>query len=271
MQKSMILAGASLCALAACATAPQPDASYTAAQTSVNAASNADVMRYADPQLVSAKNELSQAGAALKENDPTGEDYHSFVAMRDAETAQQIAQEKKDQQTVANAPLARDQALLQHERREAERAKAEAAAARNGPGMVITPRDIMFAEGSAQLNENAQASITHVAAYLKQNPGRKVMIRGFTDSTGSAALNEQLSQERADAVRLALANQGVDQSRIQIMGMGPSEPIASNTTSAGRLMNRRVQIMVSNANGDFPQMSMSGSTVPPTAPLYRRD
>jgi outer membrane protein OmpA-like peptidoglycan-associated protein len=264
MKKRLLLAGASLCALAACATTPQPDASYTSAQTSVNAASNADVMRYADPQLESAKNELSQAGAALQNNDTTDEDYHSFMALRESQAAQQIAQEKTDDQKVAQAPLERTQAELAHARR-------EAAEARNGPGMVMTPRDIMFAPGSAQLNENAHASIARVADYLKQNPGRRVMIRGFTDSTGSAALNEQLSQERADAVRLALADEGFDQSRIQIMGMGPSEPIASNSSSAGRLMNRRVQIMVSNADGNFPQQIMSGSTVAPLPPLTRSD
>jgi outer membrane protein OmpA-like peptidoglycan-associated protein len=270
MKKSLMLTGASLCVLAGCASMPQPDAQYTSAQQTVGmTANNPNVVKYAEPQVQGAKNELSQAGDALQKGDTTDEDYHSFMASRYAETAHQIAQEKRDEQTVANAPLERDQALLQKEKSEAERARAEAAAARNGPGMVITPRDIMFAEGSAQLNEYAQASITHVAAYLKQNPGRKVMIRGFTDSTGSAALNEQLSQERADAVRLALANDGVDQSRIQIMGMGPSEPIASNSSAAGRLMNRRVQIMVSNEDGNFPRLSMAGtgSTVAPPAPV----
>jgi outer membrane protein OmpA-like peptidoglycan-associated protein len=269
MKKTLILASASLCALAGCASTAQPDASYTSAETTVTAASNPDVMRYANPQLQSAKNELSQAGAALQKNDTTDEDYHSFMALRYAETAQQIAQEKRDEQTVENAPLARDQALLQKEKNEVEHAKAEAAAARNGPGMVITPRDIMFATGSAQLNPDATASLHHVADYLKQNPGRKVLIEGFTDSTGTAALNQQLSEERADAVRLALANEGVDESRIQIEGMGPSEPLASNNSAAGRLMNRRVQIMVSNANGTFPQQTMvgTGSTVASPAPV----
>ena len=264
MKKSLLLAGAGLCILAGCAT-PQPDAALLGAQQQVGmAANNADVVSDAQPQLQTAQNELAKANAALQDGDMANVDHHALLATRYAETAQQVAQEKRAEQAVAAAPLARDQALLQNAQLEAQRAREEAAQARSQQGIVLTPRDIVFKSGSAQLDPNATATLQQVAQYLKANPARKVMIQGFTDSTGSAALNQQLSQERADAVRLALENQGVNVGRIQIAGMGPSAPIASNDTAAGRVLNRRVSILVSNADGTFPSPSaVSGSSLPP--------
>jgi outer membrane protein OmpA-like peptidoglycan-associated protein len=264
----LYLIGAGMCVLSGCAGTPQPDAALVAARSQVAAAaSNPDVATFAAPHLQAAQAELGKAEAALQNDDMAGVDHHAFLASRDAETAQAIARTKTAQQTVANAPLSRSQALLENERLEAQKARAEAAQARSQQGLVLTPRDIMFKPGSAQLDPQATLNLQQVADYLRHNPDRKVLIEGFTDSTGSAALNQQLSQERADAVRLALANDGVDQSRIQIRGMGPSEPIASNTSGAGRLLNRRVRIVVSNANGTFPE-TLSGSTAP-VAPVSR--
>jgi outer membrane protein OmpA-like peptidoglycan-associated protein len=264
----LCLLGAGACVLSGCAGTPQPDAALMAARSQVAAAgSNADVASFATPQLQTAQGALGHAEAALKNDDMTSVDHYAFLASRDAETAQAIAREKKAQQVVANAPLARDQALLENERLEVQKARAEAAQARSQQGLVLTPRDIVFRTGSAQLDPQATQNLQDVAHYLRSNPDRRVLIEGFTDSTGSASLNEQLSQERADAVRLALANDGVDQSRIQIRGMGPSEPIASNASGAGRLLNRRVRILISNADGTFPE-AVSGSTAPP-APVSR--
>jgi outer membrane protein OmpA-like peptidoglycan-associated protein len=259
MNKNRLFLAAGLCILASCAT-PRPDAAYNGAQTEVASAANSpDVVTYAGPQLQAAQNALSQADAALKNNDVVNEDHYAFLASRYAETAQQIARQKRAQQIVASAPAARNQALLENARTEAERAKAEAAQARSKQGLVLTPRDILFKPGSAQLDPKASNDLAQVAQYLKANPGRHVLIEGFTDSTGSLELNQQLSQQRADAVRLALANDGVDPSRIQIRGLGPSEPIASNGDAAGRLLNRRVSILISNADGTFPQMATGSS------------
>jgi predicted S18 family serine protease len=101
----LLLAGVS--ALAACAT-PQPDSALTEAQSQVNAASNnADVVKYANPQLQTAQQSLKQAEAALKNDDMNAVDHYSFLASRYAQTAEQVANENKAQQVVANAPLSR--------------------------------------------------------------------------------------------------------------------------------------------------------------------
>ncbi len=213
--------------------------------------------------------QLQEAQSALKQSesmhDSATVDHYAFLASRYAETAEQIARQKKAEQVVSNASAARNEVLLQGARTDAAQARAEAAQARqqaqSARGLVLTPRNILFKSGSAQLDDKAANDLQQIAQYLRTDPRRKVLIEGFTDSTGSAAVNQQLSEQRADAVRLALANDGVDASRIEIRGMGPSQPIASNTGSAGRLINRRVSIFISNADGTFPQ-SASGSSSP---------
>jgi outer membrane protein OmpA-like peptidoglycan-associated protein len=292
MNRSYLLLFAGVSVLAACST-PKPDAALTQAEAQVNTAANdADVVNYANPQLQTAQQSLSQANAALKDGDTAGEDHYAFLASRYAQTAEQIARQKKAQQVVQAAPLTREQVLRQNAQAEAERArqqaaqqteqarqqaaaaeqraKAEAEAARSKQGLVLTPRDILFQPGQATLDARATAELHQVADYLKANPDRRVLIEGFTDSTGSATLNEQLSKERADAVRLALAGDGVDPSRIEIRGMGPSEPIASNGNVAGRLLNRRVAIVISNADGSFPAAAQQGSSIPRGSPPSRQ-
>lgn len=79
----------------------------------------------------------------------------------------------------------------------------------------------------------------------RYNPKTAVNVVGYTDSTGSHDLNMRLSQQRADSVASSLITQGVDASRIRTSGMGPANPIASNSTAEGKAQNRRVEITLS--------------------------
>jgi len=263
ISRHLLLIGTGASLLAGCAASPQTDPAFTRAQAEVAAAANnPDVFEFARPQLQEAQGALKQSESA---HDSATVDHFAFLASRYAETAAQIARQKKAEQVVLNAPAARNAVLLEGARTEAAQARAEAdqtrRQAQSAKGLVLTPRNILFTSGSAQLDDKAANELHQIAQYLGANPGRKVLIEGFTDSTGSAAVNQQLSEQRADAVRLALANDGVDASRIEIRGMGPSQPIASNSGAAGRLINRRVSIVMSNADGTFPQ-SASGSSSP---------
>ena len=83
-----------------------------------------------------------------------------------------------------------------------------------------------------------------LAAFLNEHPERIVEVEGHTDSTGTPAYNMDLSRARAEAVRTALVRDGVDPSRIEARGFGETAPLASNRTAAGRLQNRRVEIIV---------------------------
>ena len=76
------------------------------------------------------------------------------------------------------------------------------------------------------------------------HPGLRLAIEGYTDSTGGDELNRKLSQDRADAVRGYLAEQGLPTVSVTAQGFGKSEPVADNTTAAGRQKNRRVEIVV---------------------------
>lgn len=99
-----------------------------------------------------------------------------------------------------------------------------------------------FATGSSKLLPDAGKRLNEVVAAARQHPDARFSVTGHTDSTGSAALNQKLSQARAEAVKAYLVSQGVAASRIDTAGKGASEPIADNRTAQGRAQNRRVEI-----------------------------
>ncbi len=109
---------------------------------------------------------------------------------------------------------------------------------------LIMPGNITFQTDSADINAGFYATLNSVAKVLDKYDDSTVMVMGFTDSTGSDAHNMTLSQMRANAVASYLQGQGVAANRFEIMGMGPSNPIASNATAAGRQQNRRVEIKI---------------------------
>src|SRR5690606_8885153 len=90
-----------------------------------------------------------------------------------------------------------------------------------------------------------ERSIQKVAEFLIEYPDRQIKVEGFTDNVGDDEYNRQLSQRRAEAVKQALINAGVPSNRILAEGMGEEFPVASNDSTAGRLENRRVEIIVS--------------------------
>jgi outer membrane protein OmpA-like peptidoglycan-associated protein len=90
-------------------------------------------------------------------------------------------------------------------------------------------------------------TLERVADVLARSSDADVLVIGHTDAMGSAAYNRQLSAERAEAVRQALATYGIDASRIRAEGRGEAEPRGDNRTVAGRQANRRVEIMISPA------------------------
>lgn len=106
------------------------------------------------------------------------------------------------------------------------------------------PADASFAINSAVLNARMYPVLDRLAQTLAQNPYATVSIVGHTDSTGSDAINNPLSLNRAAAAQNYLINRGVSAARIHISGMGSAQPIASNATEAGRAQNRRVEIYV---------------------------
>lgn len=113
---------------------------------------------------------------------------------------------------------------------------------RAGALVVRFPEETVFAVGSSQLSEAAQVRFQEVARILRANPDAQIRVAGYTDSTGDARYNRDLSLKRALAVRNALVADGVAPQRIEIAGYGDASPVASNDTPAGRAINRRVEL-----------------------------
>jgi len=110
----------------------------------------------------------------------------------------------------------------------------------------VVLRGVTFETGRSALKPDSYTILDIVAASLIANPDIKIEIAGHTDNTGTAATNTRLSQARADAVRAYLASKGVGPERMVARGYGPSQPVAPNTTLAGRAQNRRVELRQTN-------------------------
>jgi outer membrane protein OmpA-like peptidoglycan-associated protein len=174
------------------------------------------------------------------------------VAQRDeAERALVQAQAQALAQTRAELDQARAQ-LAESQRNGSaadERAMAvlekQAGAHREARGEVITlPGTLLFQTGKSELSPHARSRLDTVATALKAAPERKIVIEGYTDSTGSDAVNLPLSQARAEEVKSYLVSRGVPEQNVSTRGFGPERPIASNKSAEGRASNRRVEIVV---------------------------
>ena len=110
--------------------------------------------------------------------------------------------------------------------------------------IVRAPQDILFAVDSAALQPTLVSDLRVIGQNLQTYPASSVQVVGHTDNTGTAAYNQDLSERRAQSVASILAQSGVNAGRIQTIGRGESDPIASNQTSAGRSQNRRVDIII---------------------------
>jgi outer membrane protein OmpA-like peptidoglycan-associated protein len=167
---------------------------------------------------------------------------------------------------IAQASAERDRVRLEARDREVDQAKSKAAVAENKAdllqerlaeleakqterGLVITLQDVLFDVDRAELKPGAYRTVDNLAAFMRDYPDRRVRIEGFTDNTGSDSYNQQLSESRAFAVRNALEQAGIDSSRIEVRGYGETNPVATNDTSAGRQLNRRVEVLISDEQG----------------------
>ncbi|MCE2947794.1 MAG: OmpA family protein [bacterium] len=116
-------------------------------------------------------------------------------------------------------------------------------------GMVVSIGDVLFDTNRSELRDAGLRSVDKLVAFMKQYPQRTALIEGFTDSTGSNAINGPLSGRRAEAVRAAMVSGGISAGRLQAMGLGETQPVGSNDTAAGRQSNRRVEVIISENGG----------------------
>ncbi|MFR4044244.1 MAG: OmpA family protein [Odoribacter splanchnicus] len=115
---------------------------------------------------------------------------------------------------------------------------------------------ILFATNKSELSPASREALTK-CHFLKNSPDTDVTIYGHTDNTGTRAVNERISKERADAVANFLVGQGISRSRLTTEGLAFDQPVADNSTAEGRAQNRRVEIYIT-ANADMIKKAESG-------------
>lgn len=201
--------------------------------------------RSAEAQIANASKERDQVRLdqrTLEANQANAKANQANAIADQARIAAQIAKgETADAQRQAQDAQARAAQL--------EAQLADLAAKKTERGIVITLGDVLFDTNQAHLTTVGMRTTQKLADVLQQNPQRVVLVEGFADSTGSTAYNQELSERRAIAVRNALQQQGVSSDRIAMRGFGESFPIAPNDTASNRQLNRRVEIILSDASG----------------------
>jgi outer membrane protein OmpA-like peptidoglycan-associated protein len=113
-----------------------------------------------------------------------------------------------------------------------------------GRGLEVVIGGGLFPAGSTTLAPAARAQVERVGQLILQGPSQRLLVVGHTDATGSAETNRVISQRRAEAVRDALVDAGLDEGAINVIASGEDAPIADNETADGRSRNRRVEVVV---------------------------
>ena len=184
--------------------------------------------------------------------------HQAMAARQEAQSANQQVQAARNEAQQARAEAQSAQEQLASERQQFQQLQKEQLGAREtGQGMVVSLSNVLFSTGKATLQPGAHLQLDRLASYLKDHPRERVLIEGNTDNTGSAVKNQQLSDARAQAVAQALQLRGVPAEQYRTIGLGEAYPVASNDNVAGRQQNRRVDIVFSNATGQFSEAALS--------------
>lgn len=136
---------------------------------------------------------------------------------------------------------------------EIQKSVPDAKVERKGEGIVVTfNSNVLFGFDKSDLTTPAKNTIGDLFTILQKYPNENVLIVGNTDSIGTVAYNQKLSERRANSVANYLTSLGISPSRVTTKGMGESDPVASNATEAGRAQNRRVEFVLT-ANAQMKQ------------------
>lgn len=282
---SILLCVAAALLLSACASGPNPKIE-DARTTLQRSESNPDVARAAPQALREAKKNISRAQSAYDAGDESAADHYAYLAKTQLKMASAQAEGSRLQKQVESANAKRKQLELraqqekaisaqqsaadaqkqaQASRQQAEASRQQAAKLENElralqakhtkRGIVLTLGDVLFDTAKSNLKPGGLRTVGKLADFMNEYPERRVRIEGHTDSRGTTEYNQDLSQRRALSVKSALIQQGIDPSRITSVGLGEAYPKASNSTSAGRQQNRRVEIIISDENGKIKNRS----------------
>ena len=236
-------------------------AEQAAAQASVAAADakqkeEAAARQQAEIQKLQAERDSAQAAAARAQADAA-----ALAAQQQAQASQQQADAAQQQAKAAQEAAARAEAEKQALRAALLDQFNRVLPTTDTPrGLQVNMADVLFAFGKYELQQSAREALAKFSGIVLAHPGLHLSVEGYTDSVGSDAFNQTLSEQRANAVRDYLIQQGLDPSSIAATGFGKSNPVASNDTAAGRQQNRRVEIIIS---GEVIGTKIGAPSAPP--------
>ena len=229
----------------------QIEAQATAAQESADDALRK--LQEAQNQLAEVEQQREQAEAQAQQAQNQAQQYQS-----EAQQAQALAQqaEREKQQVIQQQEQMRARLMAQLNQVLQTRDTAR--------GLIVSMPDVLFAFGKYTLKPEARERLAKISGIILAYPNLKLQIEGHTDSIGSDEYNQQLSEKRADTVKAYLISNGVTPDNVNAEGFGKADPVADNSTAAGRKLNRRVDMVVSG-QAIGTQMGAPSITLEPSA------
>lgn len=217
---------------------------YLAAKKTLIARETA-LLNAAQQEISSGETERQRVMLDVRRADALRSEQRATSALEDARRERLAATEAR-----AGAETARTNAEESRLRAEELAKKVSELEARpTDRGLVLTLGDVLFDFGQATLKTGGMETVNQLGDFLNEYPDRKILVEGFTDSIGSEAFNQTLSENRAQNVKNALMSKGIQSDRIRIYGYGTQYAVASNATEDGRRQNRRVEVVISDQDG----------------------
>jgi outer membrane protein OmpA-like peptidoglycan-associated protein len=207
------------------------------------AQSDEDARKRAQAELAQAEAQRQQAEALAQQQQAQAEAEAARQAAEDAARQQHQAQmqaqeaEREKQEAIQQKEAMRARLLAQLNQVLQTRDTAR--------GLIVSMPDVLFDFNKYTLKPEARERLARISGIVLAYPDLKLQIEGYTDSIGSEEYNQTLSEKRAEAVRDYIVGSGVSMNNVAAQGMGKADPVADNSTAAGRKLNRRVEMIVS--------------------------
>jgi outer membrane protein OmpA-like peptidoglycan-associated protein len=243
-----------------------------------------------DARLVTLRKIQAEQVAAEQANQKARQDAANAAAEKSRLEAQQSqlaeqqaqlqAQREAAQRAAAEADAQRAQAAQQSAEQQAAAARAREAQLREQlrqqlnsilqtretpRGLVVNLSDVLFATGRYDLKQDTQLKLARIAGIFLAHPDLRVQVEGYTDNVGGESYNQKLSEQRANTVQSFLIAQGLSPQNVSAIGYGMANPVADNSTAAGRKQNRRVEMVVSGPSIGIPNQAAPGQTPAPAS------
>jgi outer membrane protein OmpA-like peptidoglycan-associated protein len=196
----------------------------------------------------------SQADTANAQANAANAQADAAKAQADADQSRLIANQAQQGEQQANSDKAAMRARL------SEQLNLILETRDSARGLIVSMSDVLFDTGQYSLKPGAREKLAKVAGILISYPGLNIAVGGYTDNVGGDAMNQKLSENRADSVRDYLVEQGVQGNSVSAQGFGNTLPVASNDNSGGRQQNRRVELVVSGDAIGSPVQVTTGSS-----------